>query len=95
MRQLADHHGQSPDRLCEQQVRDYFLFLKNEKKFAPASLKMAFYGIRHFYMSELFFDGSDWANDPRHVDPMWTLWNVLDLTPEGRGDWYPAVTYDS
>jgi len=49
VRQLADHFGQAPDRLDEQQLREYFLFLKNEKKFAPASLKMAFYGIRYFY----------------------------------------------
>lgn len=49
VRKLADHYGQAPDGLTEQQVRDYFLFLKNEKKFAPASLKMAFYGIRYFY----------------------------------------------
>jgi len=49
VRQLADHYGRAPDRLTEQEVRDYFLFLKNEKKFAPASLKMAFYGIRYFY----------------------------------------------
>jgi len=49
VRQLADHYGQPPDRLTEQQVRDYFLFLENEKKFAPASLKMAFYGVRYFY----------------------------------------------
>ena len=49
VRQLADHYGQAPDGLTEQQVRDYFLFLKNGKKFAPASLKMAFYGIRYFY----------------------------------------------
>ena len=49
VRQLTDHYGQAPDTLDEQQVRDYFLFLKNVKKFAPASLKMAFYGIRYFY----------------------------------------------
>jgi len=47
-RKLADHYGQAPDQLAEEQIRDYFLFLKNEKKFAPASLKMAFYGIRYF-----------------------------------------------
>ncbi|MHB2020084.1 MAG: hypothetical protein ACYCW6_24365 [Candidatus Xenobia bacterium] len=30
----------------------------------------------------------------RHVDLLWPLWNVLDLTPEGRGkSWYPALEY--
>ena len=53
VRQLTDHYGQAPDGLDEQQIRDYFLFLKNVKKFAPASLKMAFYGIRYFYTRRL------------------------------------------
>jgi len=29
--------------------------------------------------------------DPCHMDTMWPLWNVLDTTPEGRGDWYPPL----
>ena len=49
VRQLADYYGTPPDRLSEGQLRDYFLYLKNDKKFAPASLKMAYYGIRYFY----------------------------------------------
>ena len=49
VRKLAEHFGKAPDQLTEQQVRDYFLYLKNEKKFAPATLKMAYYGIRYFY----------------------------------------------
>jgi integrase/recombinase XerD len=32
VRQLADHFRTPPDRLTEQQVRDYFLHLKNERK---------------------------------------------------------------
>jgi integrase/recombinase XerD len=34
VRQLASHYHIPPDRLSEQQVRDYFLHLKNERKFA-------------------------------------------------------------
>ena len=49
VRQLADYCGTPPDRLTEEQLRNYFLYLKNEKRFAPASLKMAYYGIRYFY----------------------------------------------
>jgi predicted dithiol-disulfide oxidoreductase (DUF899 family) len=30
--------------------------------------------------------------DPRHVDLIWPVWNLLDLTPGGRGtDWYPSL----
>ena len=49
VRQLADYYHTPPDRLTEEQLRNYFLYLKNEKQFAPASLKMAYYGIRYFY----------------------------------------------
>ena len=45
--------------------------------------------IHHFWSSEIMYAEVD--GQPRHVDLMWPLWNLLDLTPEGRGtDWYPA-----
>lgn len=46
-------------------------------------------GIHHFWSSELFFQPSDWH--PRHVDAAWPLWNILDLTPHGRGDFVPPL----
>lgn len=50
--------------------------------------------IRHFYGSELLYAHEDKGQNARHNDLMWPLWNVLDLTPEGRGtDWYPKRTY--
>jgi predicted dithiol-disulfide oxidoreductase (DUF899 family) len=31
----------------------------------------------------------------RHVDFIWPVWNVLDVTPDGRGtDWLPQREYD-
>jgi site-specific recombinase XerD len=49
VRQLAAHYHIPPDRLSEEQVRDYFLHLKNERKFASASLGIAYSGIKFFY----------------------------------------------
>ncbi len=46
-------------------------------------------GIYHFWGSELFFEPSDWH--PRHIDAAWPLWNLLDLTPAGRGDFIPPL----
>ncbi|WP_170334373.1 DUF899 family protein [Ruegeria arenilitoris] len=46
-------------------------------------------GITHFWSSELFFEPSDWH--PRHVDAAWPLWNILDFTPQGRGDFIPSL----
>ena len=50
--------------------------------------------IHHFWASEAFWSGVEPSGYPRHIDQMWPLWNVLDLTPEGRGtDWFPALKY--
>ena len=50
--------------------------------------------IRHAWCSELMFAPSDPGQDPRHIDVIWPLWNLFDATPEGRGDWYPRLSYD-
>jgi site-specific recombinase XerD len=49
VRQLADFCKTSPDKIREPQLRRYFLFLKNEKKFAYGSLRVAYSGIKFFY----------------------------------------------
>ncbi|SDX41697.1 Predicted dithiol-disulfide oxidoreductase, DUF899 family [Ruegeria halocynthiae] len=46
-------------------------------------------GIHHFWSSEMFFAPSDWH--PRHIDAAWPLWNLLDFTPGGRGDFMPPL----
>ena len=37
VRQLAEHFHRSPDRLTEEDLRQYFLYLANEKKVARAT----------------------------------------------------------
>jgi predicted dithiol-disulfide oxidoreductase (DUF899 family) len=50
--------------------------------------------LRHFYGSEVLYAPEEKGQNARHNDLMWPLWNVLDLTPEGRGtDWYPKLNY--
>ena len=49
VRQLADYCKASPDKITEDGLRQYFLYLKNEKKFAYGSLRVAFSGIKFFY----------------------------------------------
>jgi len=51
-------------------------------------------GIYHFYNAELLYAPSAKGQHPRHADLIWPLWNLFDLTPEGRGtDWYPKFSY--
>jgi predicted dithiol-disulfide oxidoreductase (DUF899 family) len=36
----------------------------------------------------------DDGQEPRHVDFIWPIWNVLDATPDGRGTgWSPQREY--
>ncbi len=49
--------------------------------------------IRHFWGSELFYAPWDPGQDPRHVGTLEPLWNLFDLTPEGRPDWDEQLSY--
>jgi len=50
--------------------------------------------IHHFYHTEIMFAPSEPGQDARHVDLIWPMWSLFDLTPEGRGDkWYPRLSY--
>jgi predicted dithiol-disulfide oxidoreductase (DUF899 family) len=40
--------------------------------------------IRHFWGSELMYAPTDPGQDPRHVGTLEPVWNLFDLTPEGR-----------
>jgi predicted dithiol-disulfide oxidoreductase (DUF899 family) len=52
-------------------------------------------GIHHRWSSELFSAPTEAGQHPRHVDYMWPIWKVLDLTPAGRGtEWHPRYGYD-
>jgi predicted dithiol-disulfide oxidoreductase (DUF899 family) len=47
--------------------------------------------LRHTWATELMFAPHDEGEDPRHVDAIWPVWNVLDMTPEGRGGTDPGI----
>ena len=50
--------------------------------------------IYHTYATELQFLPPEKGQNQRHIDMLWPLWNLLDLTPEGRGtNWFPSLTY--
>jgi predicted dithiol-disulfide oxidoreductase (DUF899 family) len=49
--------------------------------------------IRHFWASELMWAPSDPGQHPRHVGTLEPVWNLFDLTPEGRPDWDEQLSY--
>jgi predicted dithiol-disulfide oxidoreductase (DUF899 family) len=52
--------------------------------------------IHHTYCTELLFAPEEPGQNGRHVDLIWPLWNLFDLTPEGRGTtWNPRLAYET
>lgn len=49
VRKLAEHYRKSPDKITEEELRQYFLFLTNVKKYARATVTIALCGIKFFY----------------------------------------------
>lgn len=50
--------------------------------------------VHHFYNTELLYAPVEPGQDGRHVDMIWPLWNLFDLTLDGRGEqWYPKLSY--
>lgn len=50
--------------------------------------------VRLFYAAEMPADAADPGQDPRGATDLSPLWNLLDHTPEGRGDdWRPKLDY--
>ena len=49
VRRLSEylHHG--PDKITEEELRQYFLYLTNEKKFTHSTTTVALCGIKFFY----------------------------------------------
>jgi predicted dithiol-disulfide oxidoreductase (DUF899 family) len=49
--------------------------------------------IRHFWGSELLYIPPEPDQEYRHNDALDSLWNMLDLTPAGRGSFQPQLAY--
>ena len=53
VRQLAVHYDKSPDQLTEEQLRQYFLYLRNEKHVAPNTSNVALNAVKFLYVHTL------------------------------------------
>jgi len=53
VRQLADHFGKSPEEISEEELRQYFLYLKNEKKASRSACSQALCAIKFLYEQTL------------------------------------------
>jgi integrase/recombinase XerD len=53
VRQLAQHYQRSPDRIKEEELRQYFLYLKNTRQVSSSTFRIALCGIKFFYEQTL------------------------------------------
>jgi predicted dithiol-disulfide oxidoreductase (DUF899 family) len=76
-----DYHAETPEG---EQMPILNVFVRDGDQF------------RHTWATELMYAPRDEGMEPRHVDSIWPIWHVLDLTPEGRGDEpnFPGLRYD-
>ena len=57
LRKLAEHFACDPATLSEDQLRAYFLFLRQEKKYGGSAMKLARCSLRAFYRDCLHVEG--------------------------------------
>ena len=76
-----DYHAEAPDG---EQLPILNVFTRERDYF------------RHRWASELLFAPGEQGEETRHVDSLWPIWNVLDMTPDGRetGSDFPALQYE-
>ncbi len=70
VRQLSEHYHKSPDQITEEELRQYFLFIKNVKQYARGSSTIAICGIKFFY--------------ERTLNRQWTTLDLVRAAPEKK-----------
>ena len=53
VRKLEQLTDKNADKITEEELRNYFLYLLEVKKFSVTAFKIAFYGIRFYYTTTL------------------------------------------
>jgi len=70
VRQLAEHYHQSPDLISEEELRQYFLFIKNVKHYSRNTMTIAICGLKFFFEHTL--------------QKEWATFNIVRAAPEKK-----------
>lgn len=70
VRQLSEHYHKSPDLITEEELRQYFLYLKNVKHYSRPTATIAICGLKFFFERTLAKD--------------WTTFNLVRPAPEQK-----------
>jgi integrase/recombinase XerD len=67
VKQLAEHYHKSPDQITDEELREYFLYLKNDRRVSHSTYSTALHGLRFFYRHTLGRAEVvlDWVRPPR------------------------------
>ena len=69
VRKLAEHFQCDPASLCENQLREYFLFLRQHKRYKAAPMKAAKYSLMAFFLDCLKVQGWTVFQEVRIAEP--------------------------
>jgi integrase/recombinase XerD len=69
VRKLAEHFQCDPARLCENQIRQYFLFLRQHKHYKHSPMKAAKYALLAFYLDCVKVQGWTVFQEVRIAEP--------------------------
>ncbi len=70
VQQLAEHYHKSPDLITEEELRQYFLFIKNVKHYSRNTMTIAICGVRFFYQHAL--------------NRSWAIFGIVRPAPEKK-----------
>jgi site-specific recombinase XerD len=56
VRMLVEHVGKTPETITEEDLRQYFLYVKNDKHWSRSTMTQALCGIKHFFEQTLHRD---------------------------------------
>ncbi|MFC1886736.1 tyrosine-type recombinase/integrase, partial [Thermodesulfobacteriota bacterium] len=70
VRQLVDFFEKTPDKIFEDDLKEYFLHRRNKDKWSPSTMRIAHTGIKFFFSNVLKHD--------------WHLFNYLNVQKERR-----------
>ena len=70
VRQLSEHYHKSPDLITEEELRQYFLYIKNVKHYARNTSTIAICGIKFFY--------------ERTLERKWSIFGILRAPREKK-----------
>jgi hypothetical protein len=75
VRQLAEHYHKSPDLISEEELSQYFLFLKNVKHYSRNTMTIAICGLKFFFEQTL--------------NKEWTTFNIVRPGAREKATRYP------